>query len=190
MPKVYHFMASPSKEENVLKLILENSPLKEWHFEEVAREAKVTRAVANKWLKKYVHDGLIKNIKEKGRFPYFTAGSNNPFYYSLKRVYALEQLHKSGLIPRLLSLKDARTVIIFGSMARGDWYKDSDIDIFIYGDVGDFDKTVYELKLGKSIELHIFNNKKDIQNVKTGLIKNVINGYLVKGQIQDIAGLA
>ena len=33
-------MASPSKEENVLKLILENSPLKEWHFEEIAREAK------------------------------------------------------------------------------------------------------------------------------------------------------
>ena len=181
-------MASPSKEENVLKLILENSPLKELHFEEVAREAMVTRAVANKWLKKYAQEGLIKHVRRDGTFPCFTVGSNNPFYYSVKRVYALEQFHKSGLLSRLLSLNNARTVIIFGSMARGDWYKDSDIDIFIYGDVGDFDKTIYELKLGKSIELHIFDTEKDIQDVKTGLIKNVINGYLVKGQIQDVIG--
>ena len=53
-------MASPSKEENVLKLILENSPLKQWHFEQIVREAKVTKTVANKWLKKYVSEDLIK----------------------------------------------------------------------------------------------------------------------------------
>src|SRR3989344_9697692 len=103
-------MASQSKEENVLKLILENSPLKEWHFKEIVREAKITKLVANKWLKKYVSNGLLKHTKEKGKFPYFTAGSNNPIYYSFKRVYALEQLHKSGLIPKLLSIKSARTI--------------------------------------------------------------------------------
>src|SRR3990167_3004843 len=121
-------MASPSKEEKVLKLILENSPLKEWHFEEVVREAKVTRAVANKWLKKYVKRGLLKRIKEKGKFPYLTAGSGNTIYFSWKRMYALEQLHQSGLIAKLLSLQNAKTIIIFGSMSKGDWYKDSDVD--------------------------------------------------------------
>ena len=183
-------MASPSKEENVLKLILENSPLKEWHFEEMVRKAKVTKLVANKWLKKYVSDGLLKHIKEKGKFPYFTVGTNNPVYYSLKRIYALEQLHKSGLIPKLLYLKTAKTIIIFGSIIRGDWYKDSDIDIFVFGDISDFDKSFYELKLHKNIELHIFQNKEEIEEVKTGLIKNIINGYIIKGQIQDIAEVA
>ncbi|MDP2750629.1 MAG: nucleotidyltransferase domain-containing protein [Nanoarchaeota archaeon] len=183
-------MASPSKEENVLKLILENSPLKEWHFEDVVKEAKVTRLVANKWLKKYKSEGLLYHIKEKGKFPYFTVGSNNPFYYSLKRIYALEQLHKSGLIPKLLSLKTAKTVILFGSIAKGDWYKGSDIDVFVFGDISDFDKNIYEHKLKKKIELHVFQNKKEIDEVKTGLIKNVINGYVIKGQIQDIAEVA
>lgn len=183
-------MASPSKEENVLKLMLENSPLKEWHFEEIVREAKVTKAVANKWLKKYIKEGLFKKIKEEGRFPYYTAGSNNPVYYSLKRVYALEQLHQSGLITELLSLRNAKTVIIFGSIIRGDWYKDSDIDIFVFGDIPDFNKKIYELKLGRHIELHTFENKEEIQEVKTGLIKNIINGYVVKGQIQDFAEVA
>lgn len=183
-------MASPSKEEKVLKLILENSPLKEWHFEEIVREADLTRAVANKWLKKYVKEGLLKRIKEKRKFPYFTAGSDNVIYFSRKRLYALEQLHRSGLIPKLLSLQKAKTIILFGSMIKGDWYKDSDIDIFIYGDQGSFDKTFYERKLGRSIELHLFENKQDITEVKTGLIKNIVNGYLIKGQIQDIAEVA
>ena len=178
-------MASPSKEEYVLKIFLENSPLKKWHFEEIVKTAKVTKLVANKWLKKYVFEGLLRRVKEKGKFPYYTAGSNNPIYYSLKRVYALEQLHKNGLIPRLLSLKTARTVILFGSIVKGDWYKDSDIDIFIFGDISDFDKNFYELKLHKKIELHIFKNKKEIDEIKTGLIKNIINGYVIKGNIQD-----
>ncbi|MFH1439849.1 MAG: nucleotidyltransferase domain-containing protein [Candidatus Woesearchaeota archaeon] len=179
-------MASPSKEENVLKLILENSPLKEWHFEEVVKEAKVTKAVANKWLRKYVKQGLLKKVKEKGKFPFFIVESKNYTYYSLKRVYALEQLHKSGLIAKLLSLHKAKTIIFFGSIIKGDWYKDSDIDIFILGDITDFNKNIYENKLNKQIELHIFENKKDIKEIKSGLIKNIINGYLIKGQIQDI----
>ncbi len=179
-------MASPSKEENVLKLILENSPLKEWHFEEIVKESKVTKIVANKWLKKYILEGLIKHVKEKGKFPYFTVGNNNYVYYSFKRIYALEQLHKSGLISKLLSLKTPKTIILFGSMIKGDWYKDSDIDIFIFGNLSDFDKNIYELKLHRNIELHIFKNKKEIEEVKTGLITNIVNGYVIKGQIQDI----
>lgn len=183
-------MASPSKEGQVLKLILENSPLKEWHFKEIVKEAKVTRVVANKWLKKYVREGLLQHVKEKGRFPFFTVGSNNPVYYSLKRVYALEQLHKSGLIPKLLSIKTAKTIIFFGSIAKGDWYRNSDIDIFVFGNMVGFNKHEYERKLHRKIELHMFQNKEEIREVKTGLLKNIINGYLIKGQIQDIAEVA
>jgi len=180
-------MASPSKEESVLKLILENSPLREWHFEEFVKGANVTRAVANKWLKKYVEIGLLKKIKHKNSFPYFTTGKNNPIYYSQKRIYALNSLYESGLISKLISLKEAKTVIIFGSTIRGDWYKDSDIDIFIFGDISNFEKSIYELKLSKHIELHIFQNKLEIKQVRTGLMKNVINGYVIKGGIQDVA---
>lgn len=183
-------MASPSKEENVLKLILENSPLKEWHFKDIIKEAKVTKLVANKWLKKYVSEGLLIHTKEKGRFPYFTVGSNNNIYYSLKKIYALEKLHKSGLIPKLLGAKTAKTIIFFGSIIKGDWYKDSDIDIFVLGKLSDFDKNIYEHRLKKKIELHIFHNKREIEEVKTGLIKNIINGYVLKGQIQDIVEVA
>ncbi|MBI2176608.1 nucleotidyltransferase domain-containing protein [Candidatus Woesearchaeota archaeon] len=181
-------MASPSKEESILQLILESSPLKEWHFGEIVAESKVSRAVANKWLKKYVKEGLLKRVKTQGRFPYITAGGNNPVYQSRKRLYALEMLHKSRLMQQLISLKSAKTVVIFGSIARGDWYKSSDIDIFIYGRAEGLNKGLYESRLKRSIEIHEFESRKELKEVKTGLLTNVLNGYLVKGQMQDITG--
>jgi predicted nucleotidyltransferase len=179
-------MGSLSKEDNVLRLILENSPFKEWHFEEIVKKAKVTKAVANKWLKKYQREGLLKHVKEKRKFSYFTVGGNSAFYYSLKKVYALNRLHESGILSKLLSLKNAKTVIIFGSVIKGDWYKDSDVDIFVFGDASDFNKNFYESRLYSKIEMHIFKDKNELKNVKTGLIKNIINGYIIKGSIQDI----
>ena len=184
-PETYYHMASPSKEQQVLRLILENSPTKHWHFEEIVKKARLTRAVANKWLKKYCKEGLLKRIKEKGSFPYFTAGSNNPIYQAKKRLYALEELYQSGLIPYLSTI-NARTIIVFGSIIKGDWYKDSDIDIFIYGKTNGINKQEYEKKLKRNIELHVFETKKDLKEVRTGLISNIINGYLVKGQLQEL----
>ena len=183
-------MASPSKEEQVLALILENSPLKHWHFGEIVKKTKMARAAVNKWLNKYQKEGLLKKVKEEGKFPYFTAGSNNPEYQSKKRLYMLTKLYQSGMIKGLISLEKAKTIILFGSIAKGDWYKDSDIDVFIYGTSKGFEKIKYELELHRDIELHVFETIKEIKKVKSGLINNVINGYVIKGSIQDIAEVA
>lgn len=182
-------MASPSKEEKILVLILENSPLKHWHFEEIVKKTNMARAAVNKWLKKYQNEGLLVRIKKKGKFPYFTAGGNNSEYQSKKKLYMLTKLYQSGMIKDLISL-EAKVIIIFGSIAKGDWYKDSDIDIFIYGNPKGFEKIKYELKLQRDIELHVFETLNEIKKVKSGLINNVINGYIIKGCIQDIAKVA
>ncbi|MFP4112077.1 MAG: nucleotidyltransferase domain-containing protein [Candidatus Woesearchaeota archaeon] len=178
-------MPSPSKEDEVLELILENSPLKRWHFTEILKKANITKASLNKWLDKYLQEGILKKVKEKGKFPYFTAGENNTAYLSRKKQYMLDKLYKSGFIRHLLSI-DAETIIIFGSTVRGDWYKNSDIDVFIYKAKKNIQKTGYEKGLKKEIEIHLFKNKKEINQVKTGLIKNIVDGYVVKGSIKDI----
>ena len=79
-------------------------------------------------------------------------------------------------------------MVIFGSIARGDWYKSSDIDIFVYGRAEELNKSLYESRLKRSIEIHEFESRKELKEVKTGLLANVLNGYLVKGQMQDITG--
>ena len=40
---------------------------------------------------------------------------------------------------------NAKAVIIFGSFGRGDWHRDSDIDIFVYGNIETFNKEIYEV---------------------------------------------
>ncbi|MBU0980946.1 MAG: nucleotidyltransferase domain-containing protein [Nanoarchaeota archaeon] len=178
-------MASPSKEENMLELLFNHSPLRQWHFEEMVRMTGMTRAAANKWLNRYIKQGLIKRIKKRGKFPYFTAGSHNPVYQSRKRLYLLSKLHESGLVDHLLGLK-AKTIMIFGSVARGDWYKDSDIDIFMLGSSEGFEKIRFEKALSREIEVQTCKNRQEIRKIRSGLMENVINGYLIKGRIQDL----
>jgi predicted nucleotidyltransferase len=178
-------MASESKEDHLLRLILENSPLRQWHFEEIVKQSKLTRSVANKWLKKYCKQGLLKRIKEKNRFPYFTAGSNNQAYQSRKRIYALEQLEQSGLISHLASLPKAKVVILFGSFSNHDWQKDSDIDLFIYGSDKEFEQGKYELKLKREIQVHKANNEKELKKIDK-LLPYIISGDFIKGSIQDL----
>ncbi|MBN2422426.1 nucleotidyltransferase domain-containing protein [Candidatus Woesearchaeota archaeon] len=183
-------MASPSKEENILKVILENSPLKHWRFKELLKETRISRRALNKWLNKYVKKGLLIHVNEKGKFPYFTCGKDNVIYQIRKKQFMLNKLYNCGLISELLKNEKIKIAIIFGSSIRGDWYKDSDIDVFIYGNLGKIEKNKCEKKLKKDIELHVFKDKKEIDNVKTGLIKNIINGYVVKGNINQIAKVA
>jgi len=179
-------MPSKSKEETVLRLILENSPLKHWHFEELVKKTKMTRAAVNKWLKKFQEQNLISRVKERGKFPYFTVGSNNPYYLTKKRIYVLNRFHEAGLIDYLSSLEKAETIILFGSMAKGDWYKDSDIDIFILGKLENIEKQKFETRLKRDIEFHIFESKEELKQLRTGLLKNIIDGYVVKGSINDL----
>ncbi len=44
----------------------------------------------------------------------------------------------------------------------------------------------FELKLKKKRELIVTSIKEEIQAIRSGLIKNVINGYIVKGRVQDV----
>jgi len=49
-------------------------------------------------------------------------------------------------------------VILFGSFSRGDWNKSSDIDIFIYGTIDNFDKAHFESVLKHDIQLFHYTN--------------------------------
>lgn len=174
-----------TKENAVLGLFFEN-PTKEWHFEDVLREAKITRSKATKWLKKFTKEGIIIKRKEKGRMPYYSGNYDSFAYKNRKKLFAITKLYNSGLLNHLSSLQNAKTVILFGSYARSDWYKNSDIDIFIYGDTEGLKIVDYEIKLHKEIQLFIYESKKDLSRLSNDLLKNIIKGNLIKGDIDFI----
>ncbi len=174
-----------SKERKIVELFFEN-PTREWHFEEIVEEAKIARSKANNWLKKFVKNNLIKRIKKRNKMPYYIGSCNSPEYKNRKRIFALNKLYESGLLNHLCSLKKVKTIILFGSFSRSDWYKNSDIDIFIYGNPGGLKIVNYELKLHRDIQLFICQDKKGLIKMGDGLIRNIIKGDLIKGNLDFI----
>lgn len=172
-----------SKEDSVLELFF-NIP-KHWHFEELAEKSGLSRDRLNYWLKKFKSQGIIKKVKPKGEMPYYTGSYDNPEFLLKKRLFALKLLTESGLLGHLSTLKDAKVVILFGSFSRWDWYKDSDIDIFIYGNDNDFEQGKYELKLHREIQVHIAKDKNDLRRIDK-MVPYIIAGDFIKGSIEDL----
>jgi len=176
-------MAYPNKENNVLELFF-NEPTKHWHFKEIVKKAKISEERANYWLKKFIKEEIIKHIKPKGKMPYFIAQYETLQYKNKKKLYALNSMFETGLLNKLQSLKNVKTVVIFGSFARSDWSTKSDVDVFIYGDPEDFRfGTIWN---GRELQVHTFKDKKEIKDIRSGLINNVVKGYFVKGSIHDL----
>ncbi len=171
-----------AKEENIIKLFYEY-PTKHWHFEELIKEAKISRPQLNNWLKKFLKEELIKKLEPKNKMPYYVANYESPNYQNNKRLYALENLNKTGFLKHLLELPKAKTVILFGSLSRWDWYKDSDIDLFILGSSEGFKEGEFRKKLHREIQIFSYENKKELQNLPLGLLKNIIAGYKIKGNL-------
>lgn len=172
-----------SKEEAILELFF-NNPTKHWHFEEIIKEVGIVRSKADKWLKRFIKGGLIKKIKKRGEMPYYISNYENPSYKNKKRIFALKRLYETGFLNHLYSLKKAKTVILFGSFARWDWYKESDIDLFIYGDAEGLRTGKYEMKLHRDIQLFICKDQKELKKFGKGLIRNIIQGDIIKGNIR------
>lgn len=173
-----------NKEERILVLFL-NEPSKHWHFEKILKAAGVSRSNGFKWLSKLVQEGILTYVKEEGKMPYYVGNVQNPVYQNKKKVYALEKFQQTGFLDHLATLR-AKVVILFGSFSRWDWYKDSDIDVFIYGDDDDFEVGKYETLLKREIQVFTAKNEQDLQRFGIGLLKNIINGYRIKGRIDDV----
>ncbi len=174
-----------SKENDMLELFFDN-PTKEWHFEEILKEAKIARSKATGWLKQFIKEGIIHRVKKKGKMPYYMSDHNSAGYQNKKRIFALNRLYESGLLNHLAGLKKAKAVILFGSFSRWDWYKGSDIDIFIYGSPQGLSIAKYELVLHRDIQLFICENKKDLKKLGSGLVKNIVKGNLLKGDLDFV----
>jgi predicted nucleotidyltransferase len=184
-------MPIASKEERVLELFL-NEPAKQWHFSQIVKTAKVSEPVASKWLNSLIKEKIILKVKPEGRMPYFIGNFREDSYRNKKRLYALHKLNESGLLARLQGLKNAKAVILFGSFSRSDWNTQSDVDVFVLGDPENLKFGTLWKGLGfqgksREIQVHSFKTLLETRKIKSGLMKNVINGYFVKGKISDIA---
>lgn len=171
------------KKENMVVSLFFNEPTKQWHFEEILGVAGISRPQATHWLKKFTKGGLIKRVKLRGKMPYYVADFESPNYQTEKRLFALRTLSESGLLNHLLALPKAQTVLLFGSLSRWDWYKDSDIDLFIYGSPEGLETGRFRTRLHREIQTFVCRDKEGLKKYGPSLLRNIAEGYLVKGNL-------
>ncbi|MEK6960156.1 MAG: nucleotidyltransferase domain-containing protein [Nanoarchaeota archaeon] len=178
-------MRRVSKGDRVLELFF-NEPTRHWHFEEILIEAGLSRKPLSRWLSILLSEKLIHRVKPRGKMPFYTANYALSPYQVRKRIFAMEMLEKSGLAQKLSALPNAKTAIIFGSMTRWDWHKESDIDLFIYGDAKGLELGEVERRLGRDIEVFECKDKESLSRLGEGLLKNIIHGDIIKGGLDFV----
>jgi predicted nucleotidyltransferase len=169
-----------------IKEIFFNHPSKEWHFEQVLKTSGLSRGQTNEWLKRLCKNEIILRNKPKKKMPHYVSNFNNFKYRNAKLMYALNSLNESGLLDYLTSLENVQTVVLFGSYSRWDWYNESDIDIFIYGNVKEIFVGKFSATLKKNVQLFIAKSEKDLKKMGSLLLRNILKGIILKGNINDI----
>ncbi len=175
-------MARTSMENEILELFF-NYPTKQWHFKEVREKVPIADNKISKWLKILKKELFINKITPKGKMPYYISNYESPNFQNKKRLFALKKLYDSGFLNHLSSLKNAKTVIIFGSMARWDWHNQSDIDLFILGDAKELEQGKYERGLKREIQLFTCKDESELKKFNKDLIKSIIQGDIIKGNL-------
>jgi len=170
---------------NPLKPLFFEQTLRHWHFEALVQESKLSRERVHFYLKKLLSQKFITRVKPKGKMPYYVARKESPTFRMEKRFFGLSILQNSGLFDHIYGNPNIKTAILFGSFARGDWGKSSDVDLFIYGDDADFEKGMLEHKLGREIQIFSFSKPEAIKNeLESSLIPNIIKGLNIKGTLE------
>ncbi len=174
-------MGRKSKEEEVLELFF-IEPTKHWHFKEIKLLINIADNKISRWLKEFIRMKLITRIKEEGSMPYYISNYQNPEYQNRKKLFSIKKLYESGFLNHLMSL-NAKTIILFGSFSRWDWHKNSDIDLFIYGDDEDLEQAKYEKILNHKIQLFSFKNKSSLKKIPKELLQNIVKGNIISGDL-------
>ena len=134
-------MLIPAGRKKILDVFLK-SPFKEIHLREIARMSEVSLTNTDNSLRLFLKNNMFKrrdisnmsffkpNLENETLlkvFEFLELERKKEFYNKNKKIARLLQKYTQDVIN--LSNKKIQLVILFGSVARGEWSKGSDIDI-------------------------------------------------------------
>ena len=151
----------------VVKFFLDN-PFEEVYLRQLAKKLKLSSFAIKKYADLLIKENFIKE-ERKANLRYFRANIDNLFFKQLKIAFNIKLILNSGLLDFLKqNLANVSSIVLFGSMAKGEDDKNSDVDILIIGKEKHLDLNEFEEKIDKEITLHIFSwsewNKQAVEN--------------------------
>ncbi len=176
-----------NNEDKILKVVFEN-PYDEFHMRLLARMTKLHPNTVINITDSLAKKGYVIKKKDKQKNMVLVKANNKNWFYKVKKQYFnIKKIYSSGLIDFLNEKLDYPAIILFGSYAKAENHKGSDIDLFIVTSTKKrIDLSNYEKKLGAEIQLFVHTRKEFKKLIKTNpeLINNVINGYKLSGFLE------
>jgi len=116
----------------ILEYFFEN-PYEEVYLRELSRKIKLSVFTVKNTIDKLVSEGIL--IEEtKGKMRYVKVNLENIFFKFLKISFNIKKIMDSKIIQHLVeNIPALASVILFGSVAKGEDDKKSDIDLLIIG---------------------------------------------------------
>lgn len=160
-----------------------NEPTKQHYLTEISKKANIAHTSVKIHLLRLKKLSIISELSEKKGiriFPIYKANLDSKEYHIYKKIYNLLKLEESGLIDFLKGRFMPKSIILFGSYARGEDIEDSDIDLFLECKKEELDLNKFERLLKRKINLHFRDNFK---NYPKDLKNSIINGYALRGYL-------
>ena len=168
----------------ILKLFFDDPLPKGVGFQlrELSRKAGIAPPSVKRYLIELEKERLI--IKSKHRiydYPVYCANRDSEEFRFLKRLDNLLSIKESGLLEYLSKEGAPEVIILFGSAAKGEDLRDSDLDIFLQCEKAELELDSYEKKLSRKVNIFF---SAEFNKLSKELRNNIINGVVLKGYLK------
>lgn len=167
-------------EDQILKYFVYN-PMRQFGVRELSRITNKNTKTVMKYLKDFVRKKIVRKIKKPYSYPFYEAHRLSKSYKIIKSNLLINKIAESGLIDFIEQKLNPKAIVLFGSVQKGTYIKDSDIDLFIQGKEKKLNLLKFERKLKHNIQLHFEEN---LNKLTEGLRNNIINGYTLSGGLE------
>lgn len=145
---------------------------------EYAKKINVSPPTASKILGEYHKEGILKKQEERN-YLFFFANAENKSFIDLSRIYwrnklkeVIESIEKKAVTP---------TIILFGSLSKGEATSSSDVDLAIISSKKEINFENFEKSLKREVQLFWFDS---FAKISEELKNNILNGYVLSGRIK------
>ena len=151
----------------ILRLFFSN-PDREFYIRELARRIDASAGNTQKELMRLGQAGVLKS-SQKGNLRFFALNKSHPLFSEMEKIVAKTIGIEFELKKALEGLKHLKFAFIFGSYAKGDLKEDSDIDVFIIGNVAEDDLISRikqaESRVAREINFHTAKEGEFLENL-------------------------
>ncbi|MBU4331682.1 nucleotidyltransferase domain-containing protein [Patescibacteria group bacterium] len=146
-------------------------PDKEYYLREIARNLGKEPGHFQAALNTLVKEGILKD-ERKGNLRFFRLNKDHPLYEEIKKIISKTIGIEAKIKALVDKFKKVEYAFIFGSIARGKEYGESDIDLMLIGQVdqNDLVEKANELEgeLKREINYQIYSGREAADKLKEG----------------------